>query len=208
MSIARAFDLLITWNPNTDSDLAGYNVSYDGPTSTRWTTPCNAYQVSSQGVSLYTTTYTITGASNGNYSIYIRAYDTNGNMSSYTPYVGTVSGGNTWTVTGSEPTPCIPEALFSLSTSTGVGWVNVTCTNESTVNSPDTWLWSIFNDGNTTIVPNYTYTTEDITREFGTGTTSIRLRVWNDNWFDDYWLYTYVTGNPMRNVVLKGATVQ
>jgi len=28
---------------------------------------------------------------------------------------------------------------------------------------------------------------------FPVGTSAIRLRVWNDTWFDDYWKYIYVT---------------
>lgn len=45
-----AADLKLTWEPNTDGDLAGYNVSYDGPASDRWETPCGPYEYSSMGL--------------------------------------------------------------------------------------------------------------------------------------------------------------
>ncbi len=45
-----AADLKLFWTPNTESDLAGYNVSYDGPASDRWVTSCGPYEYSSMGL--------------------------------------------------------------------------------------------------------------------------------------------------------------
>lgn len=201
MSILNAFDLLISWEANTDSDLAGYNVSYDGPTSTRWTTPCDPYQVSSQGVDSATTTYTITNASNGNYAIYIRAYDTNGNMSGYTPYVGTVSGGNTWTVQGSEPTPCLPIARFQMNPGQGVLPFTSTGTDVS-IGTPVSWEWTIWNTSDVST----SYTTQNISHEFEAGTSVIKLRVWNTNWFSDAWS-NFPTAPTSVGITLTGGGI-
>ncbi|OPZ39081.1 MAG: hypothetical protein BWY95_02809 [Bacteroidetes bacterium ADurb.BinA104] len=193
---ALAFDLKITWDANTEEDLAGYNVSYDGPASGRWATPCSAYTVSSLGVG-YNTTYTIEGATVGTYGIYIRAYDTMGNMSDCTAYAGSVyldGETYTWSTEGVDaPDDCLPVALFVCSSTTGLNPLTVTCTNQSTENSPDTWEWAVFYETNETTTPDHTVTTKNMSHTFPVGTSAIRLRVWNDTWFDDYWKYIYVT---------------
>lgn len=208
-SIADAVDLLVSWQPVTDEDAAGYNVSYDGPSSGRWSTPCSAYQVSSMGVAIGTTTYLITDAANGDYCVYVRTYDTYGNMSTYTSYCGNLSEGTTWTTVGvTEPTPCLPEAAIALSTSIGlqVNTLNVSATDESTGTGIDTWLWSVYNaDGDQ--IADYTYSTQDINHTFGNGTSSLRLRVWNDVWFDDEWAYIYVYGiRTLTNGAIRNGT--
>lgn len=211
---ALAFDLKITWDANTEEDLAGYNVSYDGPSSSRWETPCGPYEVSSLGVG-YNTTYTIEGATVGTYGIYIRAYDTMGNMSDYHPYAGTVTldgGVYTWSTVGVDaPDGCLPVALFVCSTTYGlsVDSLEVTFTNQSTENNPDTWEWAIWYNDNDTTTPDYTYSTENLVHTFPQGTSAVRLRVWNDTWFDDEWAYIYVTdGRSLHGVSLHGVNMR
>ncbi len=203
-----AADLQLSWDANTESDLAGYNVSYDGPASDRWETPCGPYEYSSMGLPLeglvHTTTITIEDAATGNYAFYVRAYDEAGNMSGYNAYAGTLSLDGeiyTWSTVGVDaPDGCLPVALFVCSTTYGlsVNSLEVTFTNQSTENNPDTWEWAIWYNDNDTTTPDYTYSTENLVHTFPQGTSAVRLRVWNDTWFDDEWAYIYVTRRSLK----------
>lgn len=107
--IALAVTLEISWNPNTESNLAGYNISWDGPSSDRWSTPTGAYEHSSIGVSTANTTYDIEDAAAGNYAVYVRAYNTAGLMSDYEPFAFTLTTMDTIDTTGiAEPTKTVP----------------------------------------------------------------------------------------------------
>ncbi len=195
--LASAADLQISWSPNTEIDLAGYNVSYDGPSSTRWTTPCDPYEVSSQGVIFYTTQYTVSDAAAGDYAIYVRAYDQTGNMSDCDILTGNLSAGGVWTTEGvTAPATCYPEASFTASPDHGTAPYTVTLTDTST-GSPVSWEWCI----DLTVFA----TTQDTTYEItDLENKHVRLRVWNDNWFDDAY-YTIMALQPtMQGCSLQG----
>jgi len=208
---AMAFSLQVTWSPNTEIDLAGYNISYDGPSSGRWTTPCRPYEVSSLGVG-YDTTFTIEDATVGDYCFYIRAYDTMGNMSECTPYAGTVSlsgGVYTWSTVGvTAPDDCLPEAIIACATTTGVGPLKLTLESQSDENSPDTWEWGVWDADNETTLPDTIYATETVIHTFpGVGTYVVRLRAWNDTWFDDDWKVFYISHHGALLNVTTGSGV-
>lgn len=204
-----AFSIVVSWEPNTvDWDLAGYNLSYDGPTSDRWTTPCGPYEVSSLGVE-YNTTYTITDASVGTYAFYVRAYDTAGNMSDYTPYACLVAtdgiGGYTLTTEGiSEPANCVPVASIVVDKTRGSVPMTVSFSGSST-NNPTSWSWDFDRDGiedSTLQNDSYVYNTE--------GIYSPKLRAWNSTWFDDAFVTVYpgflpliMTGGSVSGCVIK-----
>ncbi|MBI3812622.1 MAG: hypothetical protein HY283_10560 [Nitrospirae bacterium] len=68
---ALAGDAILTWNPNTEPDLAGYKIYY-GTASGSYGAPIDAGNQ---------TTYTITGLGYGTYYFAVKAYDTTGNLS-------------------------------------------------------------------------------------------------------------------------------
>ncbi len=73
-----ATSLIVSWNPNTESDLKGYKVYY-GQSSRDYTTSVDVGDV---------TTYRIDGLSGGNtYYVSVTAYDNSGNESSYSEEV-------------------------------------------------------------------------------------------------------------------------
>ncbi len=92
---ACAADLKVTWNANTESDLAGYKVYYAVPSDPGWSI--------SDGVATYTlgtlprstelvpgTTYTITGVVECPYAVAVTALDTLGNESQLSSVVSTL----------------------------------------------------------------------------------------------------------------------
>jgi PKD repeat protein len=176
-------DLQITWNPNDDWDLAGYNISYDGPSSARWNTSCAPYEHSSMGVSEYTTSFLIEDAQAGNYAFFVRAFDSFGNMSDYEPYAGHFDGEDTWTTQGvSEPTNCVPVATIVVASTSGLTPLTLNFAGSST-NNPTSWHWD-FGDGTTSDVQNpgdHTYTLSQFVNSM---TYRLELKVENDNWFD------------------------
>ncbi len=87
-----ASQIRLAWDPNTESDLAGYKVYY-GTTSGTYGTPIDAGNV---------TTYTMTGLTLGQtYFITVTAYDTSPNESGYSNEVSgpATDGTQTFTVT-------------------------------------------------------------------------------------------------------------
>lgn len=175
-----AADLKLSWNPNTESDLAGYNVSYDGPSSDRWSTPCGPHEHNSMGL-VYNTTYTITDAAPGNYAFYVRAYDEAGNMSGYNAYAGTLSQDGeiyTWTTIGiSEPDNCLPVPTVTAPAYARIpARINVGATNASTIE-----------------VDGEEVTDAYILRE--QGSKSLRVRAQNSTWYGVTW--TEIEGIPV-----------
>ena len=65
-------DTTLTWNANTDSDLAGYEIVYRDTTDPQWSHVIKVGNV---------TSYTITGLTKDNYEFGVRAVDTDGNRS-------------------------------------------------------------------------------------------------------------------------------
>ena len=84
---ALGADIKLAWDPNTESDLAGYKVYY-GPASGTYGTPLNVGNV---------TTYTLTGLTYGQtYFIAVTAYDTSDRESGYSNEVsGTANDSET-----------------------------------------------------------------------------------------------------------------
>lgn len=179
-----AADLKLFWTPNTESDLAGYNVSYDGPASDRWSTPCGSYEYSSMGL-VYNTTYTITDADPGDYAFYVRAYDEAGNMSGYNAYAGNLSEVGTWTTVGiSEPYNCLPVPTVTAPAYARIpARINVGATNASTIE-----------------VDGEEVTDAYILRE--QGSKSLRVRAQNSTWYGDTW--TEIEGIPVDSSTGRG----
>ena len=199
--LAYAMDLKITWDANTEADLGGYNISYDSPSSDRWVTPCGPYEVSSLGVG-YNTTYTIEDVAPGDYALYIRAYDINGLMSDYTAIAGNLSEAGVWSTVGiSEPTNCVPDAIITTSTTTGISPKSIIFSASESTNDPTMWHWWIpYTDGDET----YDFTTEEFTTN-AEGMLYVRLRTWNSTWFDDDFVLLYITRQPSAVNVTFGA---
>lgn len=93
--MACAADLQVTWNANTESDLAGYKVYYAAPGDPGWAI--------SNGTATYSlgtlprstplisgTTYTLTGVVEGPYAVAVTALDTSGNESPLSSVVSTL----------------------------------------------------------------------------------------------------------------------
>jgi hypothetical protein len=179
-----AADLKLSWTPNTESDLAGYNVSYDGPSSDRWSTPCGPYEYSSMGLE-YNTTYTITDATPGNYAFYVRAYDDSGNMSGYNAYAGNLSEAGTWTTVGiSEPDNCLPVPTVTAPAYARIpARINVGATNASTIE-----------------VDGEEVTDAYILRE--QGSKGLRVRAQNSTWYGVTW--QEIEGIPVDSSTGRG----
>ena len=93
--MACAADLRVTWNANTESDLAGYKVYYAAPSDPGWAI--------SDGVATYTlgtlprstelitgTSYILSGVTEGPYAVAATALDTSGNESQLSEVVSTL----------------------------------------------------------------------------------------------------------------------
>lgn len=76
-SVVSAYDVTLSWDPNTEPDLAGYKVYY-GTSSHNYTETIDVGN---------TTTYQITGLSEGTYYFAVTAYDTSGNESDFSDEV-------------------------------------------------------------------------------------------------------------------------
>lgn len=105
-SIAIAGDAVLSWDPNTESDLAGYKV-YFGTAHATYGSPVD---VGNQ------TTYTVIGLNSGTFYFAVTAYDTSGNESD-------PSNETTKTVSGDSTPPAI-----SAITSTGITGISATIT--------------------------------------------------------------------------------
>jgi len=191
-----AADLKLFWTPNTESDLAGYNVSYDGPASDRWETPCGPYEYSSMGL-VYNTTYTITDAAPGDYAFYVRAYDEAGNMSGYNAYAGTLSQDGeiyTWTTEGiSEPDNCVPSPTITASHTAMRVPFRLSVQGQAT-NNPTSWEMEINGDAENVNERAYTYTTS--------GVRQIKLKAQNSTWYGVTW--TEIEGIPVDSSTGRG----
>jgi Calx-beta domain/IPT/TIG domain/Fibronectin type III domain len=77
---AYGTDVKLSWSPNSESDLAGYNLYY-GTSSRNYTTSVKLAKVSN---------YTVTGLGPGTYYFALSAYDTSGNESAYSSEVSAV----------------------------------------------------------------------------------------------------------------------
>ncbi|HET6464250.1 MAG TPA: fibronectin type III domain-containing protein, partial [Nitrospiria bacterium] len=111
ISLASAGDAILTWNSNTETDLAGYKVYY-GTASRSYGTPID---VAKQ------TTYTVSGLAAGTYYFAVKAYDTSGNLSGFSSEVSK---------TIPDTTPPVISAITAgsiTSSSAVVGWT----TNEA-----------------------------------------------------------------------------
>lgn len=185
LPLLMAADLKLSWTPNTESDLAGYNVSYDGPESDRWETPCGPYEYSSMGLPTDTTTITITDAAPGNYAFYVRAYDYSGNMSGYNAYAGNLSEAGEWTTEGiSEPDACLPVPTVTAPAYARIpARINVGATNASTIE-----------------VDGEEVTDAYILRE--QGSKSLRVKAQNSTWYGVTW--TEIEGIPVDSSTGRG----
>lgn len=189
-----AADLQLSWDANTESDLAGYNVSYDGPTSDRWETPCGPYEYSSMGLPTDTTTMTITNAAPGNYAFYVRAYDYSGNMSGYNAYAGNLSEAGTWTtIEISEPYNCVPSPTITASHTAMRVPFRLSVQGQAT-NNPTSWEMEINGDAESVNERSYTYTTS--------GVRHIKLKAQNSTWYGVTW--TEIEGIPVDSSTGRG----
>jgi len=101
-SNALAAQATLAWDPNTESDLAGYRIHY-GTVSGSYTVHTDVHNV---------TTYTVTGLTAGQtYFFAATAYDASGNESGYSNPVSYAVPG----VNGAPTTPAAPTATsFSI----------------------------------------------------------------------------------------------
>jgi hypothetical protein len=91
-SNALAAQVTLAWDPNTESDLAGYRIHY-GTASGSYTVHLDVHNV---------TTYTVTGLTAGQtYYFVLSAYDSSGNESGYSNQVG-------YSITASNVPPSAP----------------------------------------------------------------------------------------------------
>ena len=104
-----AKDVTLQWNPNTEPDLAGYEVYYKTGSSGSPYTGTGAVEGNSPVDVGNTTTYTLHGLADGvTYFFAVKAYDTQGNHSDYsnevTDPIGSGSAPGTPIVSGTTPT--------------------------------------------------------------------------------------------------------
>lgn len=92
-SPAFAGDAILSWTPNTDSDLAGYKVYY-GTVSRRYGAPIT---VGNQ------TAYTVTGLGLGTYYFVLTAYDAAGNESAFSNEISKTFFDTSAPVSGNAP---------------------------------------------------------------------------------------------------------
>ncbi len=109
---ASAGQATLTWNPNTESDLAGYKLHY-GTASGNFTVHLDVHNV---------TTYTVTGLTNGQtYYFAATAYDASGCESGYSNQVSytvpTTNGAPSTPATPTGPSSALVNAAASFSTS-------------------------------------------------------------------------------------------
>jgi len=109
---ALAGQATLTWNPNTESDLAGYKVHY-GTASGNYTVHLDVHNV---------TTYTVTGLTNGQtYHFAATAYDASGFESGYSNQVSytvpTTNGAPSTPATPTGPSSAAVNASAAFSTS-------------------------------------------------------------------------------------------
>jgi fibronectin type 3 domain-containing protein len=88
---AYGADVRLSWNANSEPDLAGYKVYY-GTSSRTYATSVNVSAV---------TTYTLTGLTGGTYYFAVTAYDTTGNESGFSNEVSK-------TITSDPPSSQLP----------------------------------------------------------------------------------------------------
>ena len=101
---ASAGQATLTWNPNTESDLAGYKLHY-GTASGNYSVHLDVHNV---------TTYTVTGLTDGqSYYFAATAYDASGHESGYS---NQVSYAVPTTANGAPSTPVIPTGPSSAAT--------------------------------------------------------------------------------------------
>ena len=106
-SNATAAQVTLAWDPNTESDLAGYKIHY-GTASNSYSVHIDVHNV---------TTYTVTGLTDGQtYYLAATAYDASGNESGYSNSVSYgVPGAN-----GAPTTPATPSGATSALVNTAV----------------------------------------------------------------------------------------
>ena len=106
-SNATAAQVTLAWDPNTESDLAGYKIHY-GTASNSYSVHIDVHNV---------TTYTVTGLTDGQtYYLAATAYDASGNESGYSNSVTYgVPGAN-----GAPTTPATPSGTASAPVNTAV----------------------------------------------------------------------------------------
>ena len=107
VSNAFAAQVTLAWDPNTESDLAGYRVHY-GTASNSYSVHIDVHNV---------TTYTVTGLTDGQtYYLAVTAYDTAGNESGYSNSVSyPVQAAN-----AAPSTPTTPSGLSSALVNTAI----------------------------------------------------------------------------------------
>ena len=106
-SNAKAAQVTLAWDPNTESDLAGYKIHY-GTANNNYSVHIDVHNV---------TTYTVTGLTDGQtYYLAATAYDASGNESGYSNSVTYgVPGAN-----GAPTTPATPSGATSAPVNTAV----------------------------------------------------------------------------------------
>ncbi len=84
-------DLRITWNANTETDLAGYTLNYVIPGDSGWTLANGQWTYTGPFTHIVelgkVTDWTLTNATPGPYAAVLRAKDTSGNLSDYSAVV-------------------------------------------------------------------------------------------------------------------------
>lgn len=86
VSSVFAASLKVTWNANTETDLAGYKLFYTAPTDNGWALASGKYSFTGAAWSHNldvgnVTTYTLSNIVAGPYAVTLRAYDTANNLS-------------------------------------------------------------------------------------------------------------------------------
>ena len=108
-SNATAAQVTLAWDPNTESDLAGYKIHY-GTASNSYSVHIDVHNV---------TTYTVTGLTDGQtYYLAATAYDASGNESGYSNSVTYGAPG----ANGAPTTPATPSGATSAPVNTAVAF--------------------------------------------------------------------------------------